>query len=55
VWGILGLIGWAYLVAAVAYLLLRNHRDLMVAAVAVLIASFFARGSRHFFDDTSRA
>jgi predicted acyltransferase len=41
-WGILGLIGWAYLVAAMLHLLLRNHRDWMIAAVAILIAMYLA-------------
>ncbi|MEA2735187.1 MAG: heparan-alpha-glucosaminide N-acetyltransferase, partial [Humisphaera sp.] len=41
-WGILGLIGWAYLVASILYLLLRNHRDWMIAFVAILIAMFLA-------------
>ena len=41
-WGILGLIGWAYLVAAVLYLLLRNHRDWMIAFVAILTAIYLA-------------
>lgn len=41
-WGILGLIGWAYLVASILYLLLRNHRDWMIAFVAILTAMFIA-------------
>ena len=41
-WGILGLIGWAYLVATILYLLLRNHRDWMVAFAAILTAMFIA-------------
>jgi predicted acyltransferase len=48
-WGILGLIGWAYLVASIAYLLLRNHRELMAGVVAILIAAFFA-ADKGFFD-----
>lgn len=37
-WGILGLIGWAYLVAAVLYLLTRNSlRRILLAWVAVLV------------------
>jgi heparan-alpha-glucosaminide N-acetyltransferase len=41
-WGILGLIGWAYLVASVAYLLLGERREWLVAAVALLTAMFLA-------------
>jgi len=41
-WGILGLIGWAYLVAAILYLALRNHREWMIAAVALLTAMYLA-------------
>ena len=41
-WGILGLIGWAYLVAAMLYLLLRNRREWMIAAVALLTAMYLA-------------
>lgn len=35
-WGILGLIGWAYLTAAVFYLPMRRHLAAMVGAVALL-------------------
>jgi predicted acyltransferase len=35
-WGILGLIGWAYLVAAAVYLLARDRPAILVTAVAVL-------------------
>src|SRR5690606_3659716 len=41
-WGILGLIGWAYGVASCAYLLLRGHREFLVAAIALLMALFHA-------------
>ena len=41
-WGILGLIGWAYLVASLLYLLLRGHRNGMIAAVALLIGLYLA-------------
>jgi heparan-alpha-glucosaminide N-acetyltransferase len=40
-WGILGLIGWAYLVASIGYLLLRGHREGMVAAIAMLMGMYF--------------
>ena len=36
-WGILGLIGWAYLVASLLYLALSRHRDFLVACVALLV------------------
>lgn len=36
-WGILGLIGWAYLVAATLYLVLRPRREWLVGAAALLI------------------
>ncbi len=36
-WGILGLIGWAYLVAALVYLLLGNRPGFLALAFAVLI------------------
>jgi predicted acyltransferase len=41
-WGILGLIGWAYLVAAILYLVLKKHRDWMIAAIALLTAMYLA-------------
>jgi predicted acyltransferase len=42
-WGILGLIGWAYLWAALAYLLLRNEGfAALIGAVAVLMCVFIA-------------
>src|SRR5438045_7138862 len=39
-WGILGLIGWAYLVASVFYLVFRNNRPFLVAVTALLIGLF---------------
>ena len=36
-WGILGLIGWAYLTAAIVWLVLGRRREWLMAAVAILI------------------
>lgn len=41
-WGILGLIGWAYLVAGGVYLCVGASRAALAAGVAVLIGLFFA-------------
>jgi predicted acyltransferase len=41
-WAILGLIGWAYLVAALTYLLVRGNPGLLVAASAGLFACYVA-------------
>ncbi|HOC44141.1 MAG TPA: DUF5009 domain-containing protein [Thermoanaerobaculales bacterium] len=41
-WGILGLIGWAYLVATLTYLLVRGRPVLLLAASASLFAFFIA-------------
>jgi predicted acyltransferase len=41
-WGILGLIGWAYLVACGAYVALRRHPAALAAAVGVLYCAYFA-------------
>ena len=47
-WGILGLIGWAYLVACIAYLLLRHQRAGMVGVVALLYCVYMADGAGFF-------
>ncbi len=47
-WGILGLIGWAYLVACIAYLLLRHQRAGMVGVVALLYCVYLADGAGFF-------
>ena len=39
-WGILGLIGWAYLTASVLYLLFRRWREALVACTALLVGIF---------------
>ena len=50
-WGILGLIGWAYLVGFVVYMLVRDRPAALAGAVALLYALFIAdRGG--LFDDT---
>lgn len=41
-WGILGLIGWAYLVACVAYTLFRKQPAALMGVVALLYCLFFA-------------
>lgn len=41
-WGILGLIGWAYLVGAVVFLLFGNHRTALLGCVALLYCLFAA-------------
>lgn len=47
-WGILGLIGWAYLVASFAYTLLRNHVAGLVGVVALLYCLYLADGVGYF-------
>ncbi|HEY4414625.1 MAG TPA: DUF5009 domain-containing protein [Verrucomicrobiae bacterium] len=49
-YGILGLIGWAYLVAAVVYLSFRNHRTAVLACM-VLLMCLFAADRKGLFDD----
>lgn len=44
-WGILGLIGWAYLVAALAYLALGRRREWLVGATACLLLLYIAAAS----------
>ena len=47
-WGILGLIGWANLVASYVYLFLRNQLAGLVGAMCLLYCLFFAYGSGAF-------
>lgn len=47
-WGILGLIGWAYLVAALGYLAVGSSRPALVAGVALLLALFLAANHAPF-------
>jgi len=44
-WGILGLIGWAYLVASVVYLVLGRRREWLVGATGLLVLLFPASQS----------
>lgn len=48
-YGILGLIGWAYLAAAVLFLIFRTQRTALLGCVA-LMTCFFAADKHHFFD-----
>ncbi len=48
-YGILGLIGWAYLAAAILFLIFRTHRTALLGCVA-LMTSFFAADKNGFFD-----
>jgi predicted acyltransferase len=41
-WGILGLIGWAYLAAALLYLLVGRRREWLIGAMACLLLLYFA-------------
>ncbi len=41
-WGILGLIGWAYLIAAVFYLVFRDNRTGLLGAMALLFCVYVA-------------
>jgi hypothetical protein len=41
-WGILGLIGWAYLVSCLIYIPLRNQMAGLVGAMAILFCLYFA-------------
>lgn len=48
-WGILGLIGWAYFVAAMVYLLVGNRREWLMGAMALLYCLFIADRSGGLF------
>ncbi|MFH1569148.1 MAG: DUF5009 domain-containing protein, partial [Gemmatimonadota bacterium] len=47
-WGILGLIGWAYLVGCAAYTLCRRDLGLMVGAIGLLYSVYLAAGMGYF-------
>lgn len=49
-WGILGLIGWAYLVAAVIYMLFGSRREWLMGSMALLIVTDLAYQSGGFFN-----
>jgi heparan-alpha-glucosaminide N-acetyltransferase len=48
-WGILGLIGWAYLTASVVYLLLRTRREWLMGAMVLLFVNYLALSDGGFF------
>ena len=48
-YGILGLIGWAYLAAAIVYLIFRNQRTAILGCVALMMCCF-AADKHGFFD-----
>ena len=41
-WGILGLIGWAYIIASLIYLLTRDNRTLLAGSIALLMCVYIA-------------
>jgi predicted acyltransferase len=49
-YGILGLIGWAYLVAAIVYLVIRGQRTALLGCM-VLLMCLFAADRKHLFDN----
>ena len=49
-YGILGLIGWAYLVAAIVYLVFRGQRTALLGCM-VLLMCLFAADRKHLFDN----
>ena len=51
-WGILGLIGWAYLAAAVIYLLIGHRREWLAMAGGLLMVNFVVAGQGGFFART---
>ncbi len=48
-WGILGLIGWAYLTVSLLYLLLGRRREWLMGAMAILVGVFLADRAGGFF------
>ena len=48
-WGILGLIGWDYLVGSVVYLFFRGHRTALLGCMVLLLA-LFAADQKEVFD-----
>jgi len=49
-WGILGLIGWAYLIVSVLTLLIGNRREWLMGALGLLMALHLATHDRGLFD-----
>jgi heparan-alpha-glucosaminide N-acetyltransferase len=39
-WGILGIIGWAYLIASIIYLIFQNHRTALLGCMVLLLCLF---------------
>lgn len=48
-WGILGMIGWAYLVGCAVYLVFRRHLEAMVGMIGVLLLAYVA-GDKGVFE-----
>lgn len=48
-WGILGLIGWAYLACALIYFFVGARREWLIGAMAMLMLSFIASSNGGFF------
>lgn len=49
-WGILGLIGWAYLTVSLLYLLVGGRREWLMGLVALLMVNFLAMEQGGFFE-----
>ncbi len=47
-WGILGIIGWAYLIASIIYLVFQNNRMALLGCIICLLALFSASQSEVF-------
>ncbi len=48
-WGILGLIGWAYLTASIIYLVMGQRREWLMGAMAMLLVAYLAFSGDGFF------
>ena len=48
-WGILGLIGWAYLTASILYLLMGQRREWLVGAMGMLFVAYLAFSAEGLF------
>ena len=51
-WGILGILGWSYLIVSFIYMLVRNQRDLLLLASFMLL-SYYMATKQGFFPDGS--
>ena len=51
-WGILGLIGWAYLYSCIFYQLLRGNKYLLTVVIAICV-TFYAIGTLAFFKEST--